>query len=470
MRTIHTLLMLLLVPSAIADAQIDVYFNKSVDTSLAFPPGNVARGGEDFSAVTLAELAAAKYSIDMAMYSLNVPKVVDGLIAAKQRGVSVRVVGHVENMNAPGSRFQRLASFGIPVTGNAAASPGDLQPLMHDKFFVIDARAGAPGAPAPVVITGSWNATSDQTFKDVNNLVVIRDSAVAAAYLQEFEEMWGSDTDRPDSSRQRFGAAKENTARHDFTLADGTRLDIRFSPTDSTSQAINRYLASGRESIYTANLTFTYTRFANTMQQQRQLGADVRAIVDNVDDQGSRFDFLTTFAEAYDWRNDGLLHHKYGVVNAIPIGGGSNPLVITGSHNWTVAAETRNDENMVTIFSARIANQFLQEFAARYREVGGTSPFVTAAIVATDRNGATPELRAYPNPFNSTLMIASRLQPGEHGRLTITDPRGIDVARFEVDGDNPIVHWNADGVANGTYYASVVSKERSARVMLVLRR
>ena len=47
----------------------------------------------------------------------------------------------------------------------------------------------------------------------------------------------------------------------------------------------------------------------------------------------------------------------------------SDPLVITGSHNWSTAAETNNDENTIIIHDANIANQFYQEFYMRMSEL-----------------------------------------------------------------------------------------------------
>jgi len=44
----------------------------------------------------------------------------------------------------------------------------------------------------------------------------------------------------------------------------------------------------------------------------------------------------------------------------------SDPFVITGSMNWSANGEDTNDENTLIIHDADIANQFYQEFAARY--------------------------------------------------------------------------------------------------------
>ena len=46
--------------------------------------------------------------------------------------------------------------------------------------------------------------------------------------------------------------------------------------------------------------------------------------------------------------------------------------VLTGSHNWSASAENSNNENTLIVHDADVANQYLQEFAARYTQFGGT--------------------------------------------------------------------------------------------------
>jgi len=69
----------------------------------------------------------------------------------------------------------------------------------------------------------------------------------------------------------------------------------------------------------------------------------------------------------------GLHHHKYLIVDEGR--GASDPILISGSHNWSNAANTVNDENTVVFHSQRIANLFMQEFGARYTAAGGTVNF-----------------------------------------------------------------------------------------------
>jgi phosphatidylserine/phosphatidylglycerophosphate/cardiolipin synthase-like enzyme len=396
-------ILIVLIGARPAASQVDVYFTRLVDTTLAIDPENGARHESDVSVVVAAILSSARSTIDVAMYNLNVQRIVDALIAAHRRGVRVRVVAHIENMTNPASRFAQLAANGIPIATNPRGPSGQPQPLMHDKFFIVDGRPGS-SETAPTVITGSWNATVAQTFEDANNVVVIRDSALSGAYRAEFEEMWGSTGDAPNADAARFGASKRDNTAHTFTLADGTRVDVWFSPSDAVESHIRDAVSTAQSSIYAATLTITSGVLANQINTQKnRYSADVRVLIENIDDQGGQYGFLSGQLDARSTASvPGLLHHKYAIVDAMPIGSGSVPLVVTGSHNWTYSANTINDENTVVIYSARVANQFLQEFAARYREAGGTRAFGLASTPSERADARTIS----PNPFGSVLTLS----------------------------------------------------------------
>ena len=52
--------------------------------------------------------------------------------------------------------------------------------------------------------------------------------------------------------------------------------------------------------------------------------------------------------------NAGQMHHKVFIID--------EKIVIFGSYNFSQSAETRNDENILIIYNAAIAQQFIKEF------------------------------------------------------------------------------------------------------------
>jgi hypothetical protein len=59
-----------------------------------------------------------------------------------------------------------------------------------------------------------------------------------------------------------------------------------------------------------------------------------------------------------------MLHHKYMIIDqAAP---GSDPMLFTGSHNWSAAADNENDENTLIIHDATLPNIYYQQFVKRF--------------------------------------------------------------------------------------------------------
>jgi phosphatidylserine/phosphatidylglycerophosphate/cardiolipin synthase-like enzyme len=430
-RTTHAIPLLLLAAVYTSFAQVEVYFNSSTDSSVALGT-SYASGDADFLQLVTDYIGAARSSVDMAMYNLTRDAVTDALIDAHDRGVRVRVIGHVDNV-VKGESFQRLRQAGVVVWHNPQADSGERQALMHDKFFVIDADAPSDEHGTPVTITGSWNATYWQTISDPNNIVVLHDSTVASLYKSEFEEMWGGQGDLPDSTRARFGANKRAGTARNVTLADGNRVTVWFSPADSTSAGIEAVLATAQSSICVAAYSFTYDNLGARLKTQHDsAGADVRVLIDNTDDIGSEFPFLQAFADVHAWDSPKLLHHKYAIVDAIPVSGGTDPVVVTGSHNWSYSAERYNDENAIAIFDDTTANHYLQEFAARYSEAGGSRPFQTGSRVTAQFLSAQ-SVRILPNPVGSSMEIWG----WRGGTAAIHDVTGRIVRTIEVANRYP---------------------------------
>jgi phosphatidylserine/phosphatidylglycerophosphate/cardiolipin synthase-like enzyme len=120
-------------------------------------------------------IRGAKDRIYVAIYSFTSDRLAEALIEARRRGVDVRVVMERREANGTGSEYPRLLGAGVEV--RLDANPG----LMHHKFMVIDGE---------IVVTGSYNWSAAAEEKNDENLIVIRDRAVAGAFEREFERIW----------------------------------------------------------------------------------------------------------------------------------------------------------------------------------------------------------------------------------------------------------------------------------------
>jgi phosphatidylserine/phosphatidylglycerophosphate/cardiolipin synthase-like enzyme len=442
---------------------VNVYFNFSVDTTVAIP-GNSAKGNINFEQKLIERINSSVFSIDLALYSFfNMPGIVNSIIAAKNRGVKVRVV--YDNRTTQNS-MQSLIDAGIPVLKRSSGLDG----IMHNKFVILDARDTNP--VNDWVWTGSWNVTSTElTWK--NNVVEINDQALANAYKTEFEEMWGGSGDSPNPSLAKFGVQKLDNTPHFFNIG-GRDIRLYFSPSDATNSKIVDAVYSSQHNIYFALYAFTRSDIATAMNQ-RYLGgvADIRGLIDQINTTGSQWTYLNTFAEMFA-ANGNTQHHKYAIFD--PSYSGSDPTTVTGSHNWSNAAEQDNDENTLIIRDVYVANQFMQEFKKRYNEAGGTGTFIVPTTDLGDYDISKFDYKLYqnfPNPFNPVTTIRFEIPKQQKIKLSIFDILGKEV-KILFDGDAPAgimaIDFKADDLASGMYIYRLKTQDFSiSNKMLLLK-
>lgn len=274
---------------------------------------------------------------------------------------------------------------------------------MHNKFVVVDGTW---------VWTGSWNFTVNDTFGSdanrtanirsghTNHGVEIRSADLAAEYVGEFEEMWGSTTATPSISASNFHSRKTDNTTHQVYVG-GKLVEVYFSPSEGALARVNQAVAQDADlSAHFCIYAFSDQTLADNLKllwegSTTELSGTLTGFkVQGVFDSGfwdpywsSSLDMTSresTPDGSYSvrWNNkapvafdgeDKLLHHKYMIVDH---GSASDPFVVTGSMNWSANGEDTNDENTLIIHDAAVANQFYQEFAARYFSAYGTVDFL----------------------------------------------------------------------------------------------
>lgn len=444
--------------------KINVYFNFSVDPSVAIP-GNEAQGNVNFEEKLIERINSADHSIDMALYSFaDKPNIASALIAAKNRGIKIRVV---YDSRTTQNSMQTLIDNGFLISKR----PPDTQTfngIMHNKFFIFDVRDTI--ITNDWVWTGSWNVTALETGWK-NNVVEINDPTIAQAYRIEFEEMWGSDNDIPNSSAARFGNTKSNNTPHSFTIG-GRPVQLYFSPSDGTTSKIINEVNRSNHNIYFAILSFTRFDVQNTINQRFLSGvSDIKGLINNINDTGGQFNNLKQYADVFQ-NPPPTLHHKYGIFDASF--SASNPTVLTGSHNWSNSAENDNDENTLIIEDIYIANQYMQEFKKRYNEAGGTGSFIIPVTDVEDFNLTEfgyQLYQNYPNPFNPVTTIRFEIPKQQKIKLTIYDILGREV-RTLFDGVASAglmtIDFKPDELASGMYIYQLVTDDFSISKKMVL--
>ena len=456
---------------AASTGTMNIYFTKTTNPTVSL--------GENAQTVNVADkfiarINAAQHTIDLALYNVSGTvgaNIATALLAARTRGLSVRVI--IENDNATKAPITTLKNGGVPlITDTFDPGNGGLG-LMHNKFGVFDGRDRTSAAD-DWVWSGSWNATDPGNDDDAQNALEIQDQALATAYTMEFDEMWGSSTESPNAVNSRFGIHKKDNTPHRFSIA-GTPVESYFSPSDHTTAHILSELNAANLSINVSMLSFTRDELALALIAKKNAGKKVRVALDNNTDSGN--DYAALLAGGVDIvlkpsTYVGLLHHKYAIIDADRPA--ETNTVVTGSHNWSSAAETSNNENTLIIRSRRIANLYLQEFKQRYAELGGKD---TIAVSVLRQGSAVPEVFAlsqnYPNPFNPATTIVFTLPATRYVTLKIFDVLGKEVATLienKMVAGNYAVRWDAATMASGMYIYQLKAGEYTATKKLMLLR
>ena len=452
-----------------------VYFNKSVDTSLAI--GEAAQGNVDFQPILISRINAAQHSIDVAIYSFDLAGPADALIAAFQRGVEVRFI--TEHRDNPQQQVLRLVSAGITVIDDAYGPNNAGGGLMHDKFWVFDHRLETDPSD-DWIMTGSWNMTNEGTYTDAQNIILIQDESLAEVYTAEVNEMWGSTTATPDPDLSRFGVLKLDDTPKKF-MVGGYVARVYFGPSDNTMGVMANRCAEAEFSAHFCIYSFTRYDVGNALKDRYYTvpGFAVRGVFDSSESGNASSQYHEMIGGGdYPWNPPadvwldteyGTLHNKYMILDVNRRGG--RPTVVTGSSNWSNAANNENDENQIYVEDFRVANLYFQEFANRYHAAGGSADLTTDVL---DRPALSlAPTYVFPNPTTNDFVL--RLAPARPGLVSISlhDPAGRRISGRQVNLSAPgtsEVTFDTQEMAPGIYFLRISGPGiQERRTLTVLR-
>ncbi len=145
----------------------------------------------------------------------------------------------------------------------------------------------------------------------------------------------------------------QTTVTRDFTQVS----EICFSRTMNCASIIIWLIDSAQRSVLVAVYVFTSDPLADALIRAHQRGVEVRVVIERgeAEGRGSEYERLKSAGILIRLDgNSGLMHHKFMVID--------EQIVVTGSYNWSAAAEDRNDENVVAIDDREIASLYVEEF------------------------------------------------------------------------------------------------------------
>lgn len=279
-------------------------------------------------------------TLDIAAFELNNPTITAAILAAHQRGVTVRMVTDDEHgIESKDTTLGQLTAAGIPVIDDNRSA------LMHNKFMILDST---------IVLTGSYNYTINDTYRNNNNLLMFRSQKMVQDFQNEFNKMF---------EQKQFGSSKpSNTPFASFTQ-DGTAIQVLFAPEDRVVAALAVALSSATTSIRFMAFSFTLDDIAGVMQQKAQQGVIINGIFETTGSETRTSELTPLLCSGLAMRQDGnpfVMHHKVFIID--------DKTVVAGSFNFSTGARDSNDENMLIITDPDLALQYVEEFNRRWAE------------------------------------------------------------------------------------------------------
>ncbi len=296
------------------------------------------KGGLDTYLVNL--MNKATKTLDVADYDFDLADVAAAMVAAKSRGVQVRMVTDSDttsNKNAEiQAAFATLRKATIPIVEDNRG------PIMHNKFTVVDQQW---------IQTGSWNYTTGDTYRLNNNMIIIHDAKLAQNYTVEFEKMFVQKT---------FGPNKAKGVPNPVLTIGGVRVQNYFAAEDKVSTHIVDELNKATKSIYFMAFSFTAENIGNAVINKAKAGVTVGGVFETTGSNTEYSEFGKMSAlkipnlQVFTDGNPYVMHHKVFIID--------EKTVIFGSFNFSDNADQSNDENLLIVEDPNMAKAFKQEY------------------------------------------------------------------------------------------------------------
>ena len=146
-------------------------------------------------------------------------------------------------------------------------------------------------------------------------------------------------------------------------FSEGAKWQTCFTPEHKCSETLIAEIAKAQESIFVQAYVLSSHEIADALVAAHKRNVEVRVLVDRaqISLDYSKIAFLDdNGVPVYVDVIASLAHNKVVLID--------KKIVITGSYNFSNAAEHRNIENFIVIYDPKVAQSYLGSFAGRYED------------------------------------------------------------------------------------------------------
>ena len=429
------------------DAKHEVYFNRGVAASQAYAikfgdkkPHQLPKVKQPevyawlsrglFEAIIkfIEQAKGENHKIRAALYELDYPPVMEALKKAQMRGVDVKIIYHDKDDSQAHDNETVLFNAGFTLddqqTTFARSKSGG---IFHNKFFLLIENNN----PAQV-FTGSTNISEGGIFGHSNVGHCIKDNAIAEKYLRYWEAL------KTDPKQDALDDIVEGIQGNIDAENIPQGVSVIFSPRKAETM-LDVYVKAFGNAKQLANITLPFNIDMRFMAELERKTDAVRYVILNKDKEPDKkkkgtdiilkegMDYVQHFRSDGDvyvapggfiekeweqWLKETLtgfngntvlyIHTKFLLIDALS----DDPIVITGSANFSAPSTDSNDENMLLIRgNTRVADIYLGEFYRIYDHL--YFRYIVTKFANEEEEGgflasnSQEWLKAYQNPKSS---------------------------------------------------------------------
>ena len=119
-------------------------------------------------------IQTAQKSIDIAIYDINLDKLVHEVLLASKK-IQVRII--VDRRQSKGNH----SLVPLLIKAGAKVRYGKQRGIMHNKFCIVDSK---------ILETGSFNFTNHASLANQENQIYLTNPGIVGRYKTRFEKMW----------------------------------------------------------------------------------------------------------------------------------------------------------------------------------------------------------------------------------------------------------------------------------------
>ncbi len=145
-------------------------------------------------------------------------------------------------------------------------------------------------------------------------------------------------------------------------IEDKPSIDVCFSPEGNCLPIVLNFINNAKAEILVQSYSFTSKNIANALMRAHQRGVNVKILF-------NRSQLTARYSQIHKLRKagieciigpvPGIAHNKIIIID--------KDIVLTGSYNWTNAAENRNAENLLLIKNRPTAEIYERKWKMRYQ-------------------------------------------------------------------------------------------------------